>query len=262
MIGTMNLLAAAGAAGFVRPRRGGQVVDARLRLVLAGPDLVPRGRCRASRPARSRVERSLVEVEGYLRDFAEDNPHVIVTLLRFANVLGTDIVTPISRALQLPLVPCIFGFDPLLQFVEEDDVVRSIEFATRHRLARHLQRRRRRPAARGARWRRCAASDSRRCRPWPPSGPRPARARSGVELPQELLDLLRYGRGVDNRRLKEAGFEYRYTSAGAVRKLHPGRAAPAAPSVDRAAVPLRAGRRAVLPPLARRRSASPRSTST
>ena len=32
----------------------------------------------------------------------------------------------------------------------------------------------------------------------------------------ELLDLLRYGRGIDNRRLKEAGFHYRYTSAGAV----------------------------------------------
>ena len=37
-----------------------------------------------------------------------------------------------------------------------------------------------------------------------------------VELPPELLDLLRYGRGVDNRKLKRAGFEYRYTTAGAV----------------------------------------------
>jgi UDP-glucose 4-epimerase len=31
-----------------------------------------------------------------------------------------------------------------------------------------------------------------------------------------MLDLMRYGRGVDNRRLKRAGFQYRYTSAGAV----------------------------------------------
>jgi UDP-glucose 4-epimerase len=37
-----------------------------------------------------------------------------------------------------------------------------------------------------------------------------------VDLPPELLDLLRYGRGIDNRRLKQAGFSYRYTSAGAV----------------------------------------------
>ena len=40
--------------------------------------------------------------------------------------------------------------------------------------------------------------------------------RLGIELPPETLDLMRYGRGVDNRRLKRAGFEYRYTSAGAV----------------------------------------------
>ena len=39
------------------------------------------------------------------------------------------------------------------------------------------------------------------------------------ELPPELADLLRYGRGVDTTRLKEAGFEYRYTSAGAVQSF-------------------------------------------
>ena len=32
----------------------------------------------------------------------------------------------------------------------------------------------------------------------------------------ELVDILRYGRGVDNRRFKATGFEYRRTSAGAV----------------------------------------------
>jgi UDP-glucose 4-epimerase len=37
-----------------------------------------------------------------------------------------------------------------------------------------------------------------------------------IDLPDELLDVLRYGRGVDNRRLKQAGFEYRYTSAGTI----------------------------------------------
>jgi UDP-glucose 4-epimerase len=38
----------------------------------------------------------------------------------------------------------------------------------------------------------------------------------GVPLPVELLELLKYGRGVDNRRLKRAGFSYEFTSAGAV----------------------------------------------
>jgi UDP-glucose 4-epimerase len=39
---------------------------------------------------------------------------------------------------------------------------------------------------------------------------------TGVELPEELLALLRYGRAGDNRRLKQAGFRYKFTSAGAV----------------------------------------------
>jgi UDP-glucose 4-epimerase len=166
-------------------------------------------------PARSRVERSLVEVESYLRDFAEDNPHVTVTLLRFANVVGTDIVTPFTKALQMPLVPCIFGFDPLFQFVEEDDVVRSIDYVTRTGLPGIYN------VAGDGRlpWSEVAAICGKRLIPLPPIGTELAAAplaRLNVELPQELLDLLRYGRGVDNRKLKARGFQYGYTSAGAV----------------------------------------------
>jgi UDP-glucose 4-epimerase len=36
------------------------------------------------------------------------------------------------------------------------------------------------------------------------------------DLPPELEDLLRYGRGVDTRRLAATGFTYNATSAGAV----------------------------------------------
>jgi UDP-glucose 4-epimerase len=38
-----------------------------------------------------------------------------------------------------------------------------------------------------------------------------------LNLPPQALDLLRYGRGVDNSKLKSAGFRYMYTTAGAVR---------------------------------------------
>ncbi len=31
-----------------------------------------------------------------------------------------------------------------------------------------------------------------------------------------MLSLLRFGRGVDNRRLQDAGYRYRYSSAGTV----------------------------------------------
>jgi UDP-glucose 4-epimerase len=165
---------------------------------------------------RTRVERSLVEVEGYIRDFAEDNPHVTVSLLRFANVLGTDIVTPLSKALDLPLVPHIFGFDPLMQFVEEDDVVRCIEYAMQNVLPGIFN------VAGDGRlpWSEVAAICGKRTFPLPPvltelaTGPL-GRAKV-LDLPPETLALLRYGRGVDNRRLKQAGFSYGYTSAGAV----------------------------------------------
>ena len=83
---------------------------------------------------RTRVERSIVEVEALVRDFVDDNPHLVVSVLRFANVLGTDIITPISYDLRRRLLPCIAGFDPLVQFVEEDDVVRALEHVTRHRI--------------------------------------------------------------------------------------------------------------------------------
>ena len=133
VIGTMNLLAAAGQAGS--PVR--QVVVKSSTLVYGANQTDPawfsEDAVRAGTP-KTRVERSLIEVEELVRDFAEDNPSTVVSLLRFANVLGTDIVTPISTNLSRPLCPSIAGFDPLVQFVEEDDVVRALEHVTRLRI--------------------------------------------------------------------------------------------------------------------------------
>lgn len=215
VIGTMNLLAAAASPGSsVR-----QVVVKSSTLVYGStagdPTWFGEDTSRLS-PPRTRVERSLLEVDGYLRDFAEDNPQGVVTVLRFGNVLGRDIVTSISRALTLPVAPSIFGFDPQLQFVQEDDVVRSIEFVMRTQLPGVYN------VAGDGRlpWSEVAAIAGKRLCPLPPVGTGPAAAALGllriVDLPPELLALLRFGRGVDNRRLKQAGFRYRYTTAGAV----------------------------------------------
>jgi UDP-glucose 4-epimerase len=214
VIGTMNLFAAASAAGStvrdVVVKSSGFVYGAAKQDPVWFAEETPR-----SHSPRTRVEQSLEAVEGYVRDFAEDNPHVNVTLLRFSNVLGPDIETPFTRALQLPLVPSIFGFDPRVQFVHEDDVVRSILFV----LDRHL------PGIYNVAgdgllpWSEVAKLCGKRTMPLPPVGTSlgllPLR-RIGVPIPDELVDLLRYGRGMDNRRLKRAGFHYKYTSAGAV----------------------------------------------
>ena len=218
VIGTMNLLAAAAASGS--PVR--TVVVKSSTLVYGSTYRDPawwrEDMARIKSPA-SRVERSLLEVEGYLRDFAEDNPHVCVSLLRFANVVGTDIVTPITKALQLPAAPCILGFDPLVQFVHEDDVVRSIDWVMRNQCPGVYN-----VAGDGKLpWSEVAAMCDKRLVPLPPVltnwAAAPLAALNLVDLPPELLDLLRYGRGVDNRRFKEAGFRYAYTSAGAVQSF-------------------------------------------
>ncbi|MGZ4683261.1 MAG: NAD-dependent epimerase/dehydratase family protein [Acidimicrobiales bacterium] len=215
VIGTMNLFAAASAPGSTV--RDVVVKSSSYVYGTAKEDPVWFSEeTQRSNPARNRIEQSIESVEGYVRDFAEDNPHVNVSMLRFANVLGPDIVTPISRALELPLVPSIFGFDPRFQFVHEEDVVRSILFV----LDRHL------PGIYNVAgdgllpWSEVANLCGKRTAPMPPIATGLATwplRQIGVPLPGELLDLLRYGRGIDNRRLKEAGFRYNYTSAGAVK---------------------------------------------
>jgi hypothetical protein len=43
--------------------------------------------------------------------------------------------------------------------------------------------------------------------------------RVGVNIPPEMLQLLRFGRGVDNRKLRATGYDYRYTTRETVAKL-------------------------------------------
>src|SRR3546814_563299 len=161
------------------------------------------------------VERSLLEVEGYVRDFAVDNPNVTLAMLRFSNVLGPDISTPLSKALELPLTPSLMGFDPRVQLVHETDVIRAITHVLDNGVEGIYN-----VAGDGlVPWSEVAAICGKRTFPLPPYGmdllSRPL-SRLGIDLPPELLGLLRYGRGVDNRRLKQTGFEYHYTSAGTV----------------------------------------------
>jgi len=199
VIGTMNLLAAAGAPGSsVR-----KVVLKSSTLIYGSSPKDPyffgeeAGR---SGPARTRVERSLLEVEGYLSDFADDHPDVVVSRLRFSNVLGPDLDTPLSKALRLPVVPEIFA----LCFAARHDAPGIFNVAGDGTVT----------------WSDVCRIVGRRRVPISPVGTGVAagalRRLGIVDLPLEVLSLLRYGRGVDNRRFQEAGYRYRYTSAGTV----------------------------------------------
>ncbi len=215
VIGTMNLLAAAGTPGTTIE----QVVVKSSTHIYGSCEKDPAWFSEDT-PRRARVdtklERSLIEVEALVRDFAEDNPDLAVSLLRFAHVLGSDIVTPISANLRRRILPAVFGFDPLLQFVEEDDVVRSLEHVTRYRISGVYN-----VAGAGKLpWSEVATIGGAFLLPFPPLRPRtwaaPLRRAGLVQFPVEMEPVARYGRGVDTSRLIETGFRYRYTSAGAV----------------------------------------------
>ncbi len=215
VIGTMNLLAAAGMPGSpvrnVVVKNSGLVYGASARDPYFFREDAPR-----SGPPKTNVERSLLEVETFLRDFASDNPHISVTLLRFANVLGDHLETPFSAALRLPIVPEILGFDPRLQFVHEADVVGALMYATTHDVPGVFN-----VAGDGnLPWSEICTIVGKRRIPMPPIltnvAAEPLRMTGMLNLPPEMLDLLRFGRGLDNRRYKHAGFRYRYSTAGTV----------------------------------------------
>ena len=215
VIGTMNLLAAAGAAGSSVKH----IVVKSSTLVYGSsasdPNTFSEDTPRTS-AVKNSVERALVEAEGLVRDFSEDNPATRVTVLRFANVLGSHLTTPISRNLSRPLCPSIFGFDPLLQFVEEDDVVRALLHVTRGGIPGLYN------VAGDGRlpWSEVAHICGSRLIPLSPFSPLKLRPLSRLfDLPAELEDLLRYGRGVDTRRFAATGFVYNTSSAGAVRSF-------------------------------------------
>jgi UDP-glucose 4-epimerase len=174
---------------------------------------------RRPHPPRTALERDIVEAESSVADFADKNPDRSVTVLRCANVLGPDVDTAYTRMLSLPLVPMVLGFDPRCQFVHEDDIVHALEHAAFHELPGVYN-----VAGDGV----LALSEvigllGKRPLPvLPPWGTRTLAApfrRFGLRIPDEMINLLRFGRGLDNRLLKASGFAYGYTTREAVLKL-------------------------------------------
>jgi len=215
VIGTMNLLAAAGASGSTVRK-----VVVRSSTLGYGSNFTDpyyfRETTPRTRPATTRVERSLLEVAGVVGDFAEDNPHVTLTMLQFANVLGEHIGSPIARMLRLPVVPEVLGFDPRLQFVHEDDVIGALAHATLRDVPGRFN-----VAGEGTiPWSEVCSMLGKRRVPLPPVltgwAAEPLRLLRLVDIPPEVLSLLRYGRGVDTTAYRQAGYRCRYTTVGAV----------------------------------------------
>jgi len=169
-------------------------------------------------PPQTPIERDIVEAEGAVHEFSRRNPDVTVTVVRFANALGAGVKTSHNRLFALPAVPTILGFDPRYQFIHEDDIVGVLEFVVRNEVPGVFN-----GAADGV----LVLSevldllDKPMAPMLPPWGTKlltDALRRVGVRIPAEMLSQLRYGRGLDNRRLKAAGYGYRYTTRETVIK--------------------------------------------
>ncbi len=69
------------------------------------------------------------EAEAVLADWASRHPDTRVTVLRTCWIMGPSYSDHVVRYLGRPVVPTLLGYDPLLQFVHEDDALRVFEKA-------------------------------------------------------------------------------------------------------------------------------------
>lgn len=80
----------------------------------------------------SRMIRDRIEAEKETRRFRRENPDTCVTVLRTANILGPRVRNFVARFFARPGAPVLMGYDPLMQFVHEEDVVDAFKLACDH----------------------------------------------------------------------------------------------------------------------------------
>lgn len=154
-------------------------------------------------PLRTRFQRDLGELENLFATFARRHPTVTCTVLRLQPVVGPDLDSPITRLLRAPVVPTYLGYDPRVQVLDAEDSVAALAAAIGRPVRgavnvagegtvslQRMLRRLRRPSL-----------------PLLPPffGPVVGIAeRLGLpEMAPEVPRYLRYGRGVDLRRMRE-----------------------------------------------------------
>jgi UDP-glucose 4-epimerase len=174
---------------------------------------------RRPHPVATPIEREIVEAERSVFDFANKHPDIRVSDLRCANVLGPSVSTSHTALFSLPVVPMILGFDPRYQFVHEDDVVAALVHAGRSGLAGVYNVAADEVLAFSEAVGLLGKSYVPALPPFGTNATSVVLRRFGIDIPQEMLNQLRFGRGLDNRKLKATGFEYRYTSRETVRKF-------------------------------------------
>ena len=168
-------------------------------------------------PLRTRFQRDVAEIENYFETYARRHDRVTCTMLRYQPAIGPALDTQISRYLSQPACPTYLGFDPRIQLVHEHDALDALIAAVRRPMRGSVN-----VAAPGtiglSRMIRLAGRVS-----LPIAGPLfgpltgAARRLGAGGYSDDFRRLLRYGRGVDTRRLvDEIGYRPRFSTAAAV----------------------------------------------
>ena len=168
-------------------------------------------------PLRTRFQRDVAEIENYFETYARRHEGVGCTMLRYQPAIGPGMRTQITRYLSQPVCPTFLGFDPRIQLVHIDDALEAIGAAVRNPVAGAVN-----VAGPGtiglSRMIRLAGK-----RALPIAAPlfgavTSTGQRLGLDTQSEDFQrLLRYGRGVDTRRLTdEVGYEPRMSTVDAV----------------------------------------------
>ena len=167
-------------------------------------------------PAQTRIEQDIVEAEHAVRSFAQATPRATVTTLRFTNGSG--------RRSRPPTRGCSRSRPCRASSASTPATSSSTRTTSSAASSSPSARTSRAPTTAPAtacwsspRSPTCSASRSRPCsRRGGPARRPPCFAGSDCRIPPEMVNQLRFGRALDNRRLKAAGYAYRYTTREAV----------------------------------------------
>jgi UDP-glucose 4-epimerase len=226
VMGTINLAAAVQSLPFVRK----VVFMSSLHAYSPGPrdPAVLTEDTRMRGPAKTRYASDLADMEKALSQLGNFGRQMVVTCLRFADVIGPRVRSSMSQYLQMAVVPTVMGFDPRLQFCHETDAIGVLKRAALIDLPGLYN-----VAGDGIVYLSRALRLGRRLAlpvalPAIPMAFGALRATGLVNLEEFDLLMLRYGRTIDNDRLKTRfGYSPRYSTVEAVRDLY-GMATPVA----------------------------------
>ena len=75
--------------------------------------------------------RTLVAVDRLVQSFFWRHPDIETVILRPSHICGPNVQNAPSNYLRLPIIPTLLGYDPIMQLIHEDDLLRMMQATLR-----------------------------------------------------------------------------------------------------------------------------------